>query len=247
MACLREYFAFAQCDVARPREEEIKRFLLQKKEQDYAGSTLNLYLNALKFFYREVMKTRVKIDLKFSKRPRRLPVVLSREEVREILGQVVNRKHRLILSVGYGAGLRVNELISLKVRDLDFARGLILVREGKGAKDRVTLLPEKLTELLRQFSAGKKGNDYVFESERGGCLTTRTAQKVFEQALKKTGVRKNATFHSLRHSFATHLIEDGVNLRFVQDLLGHANIRTTVRYTQVSAAGLAGIKSPLGW
>ena len=223
----------------------VKAFLLSKQDQGLAPQSVNLYLNAIKFFYRWVVKSSEKIDLQLAKRPRQLPVVLSHQEILRIIEIIKNRKHKLMISLAYGAGLRVSEVIALRVRDLDFNRNLLTVRHGKGGKDRLTLLPAKLIRDLRNFSAGRQPHDYLFESERGGKLSSRTAQKVFENALERAGVASAATFHSLRHSFATHLLENGTDIRYIQELLGHSNIRTTQRYTQVTALGIRNIKSPL--
>lgn len=226
-------------------EEHLKSFLLGKLDKGAAPETVNLYLNAMKFFYREVVGYFGKIELQFARRNLRLPVVLSREEIQRILDGVLNKKHRLLLALAYGAGLRVSEVVNLRAKDIDLDRNLIVVREGKGGKDRITLLPEKLLGELGVLMGGKEGSAILFESERGGKLTTRTAQKVFEQALSRAGILKEASFHSLRHSFATHCLENGVDVRYVQTLLGHSNIRTTQRYTQVSQTSLGRIKSPL--
>ena len=158
---------------------------------------------------------------------------------------IKNPKHKLILALAYGAGLRVSEIINLRVRDIDLQELTIHPKQAKGKKDRITLLAEGLRPAIKNLTAGKNANDFVFSSERGGRLTTRTAQKIFEKALKKAKIKKKATFHSLRHSFATHLLENGVDIRYVQELLGHQNIRTTQRYTQVTNPKLKNIKSPL--
>ena len=139
----------------------------------------------------------------------------------------------------------MSEVVSLRVGDLDFGDGFVNVREGKGGKDRMTLLPEKIARELYEFVGEKGAGEYVFESNRGGKLTSRSAQKVFERALARAGVIKDASFHSLRHSFATHLLEDGVNLRYVQELLGHRDVKTTQLYTRVTKRGLRRVKSPL--
>ena len=121
----------------------------------------------------------------------------------------------------------------------------LLEKEAKGKKDRITIFPERIENDIQNLIAGKNSDDYLFESERGGRLTERTAQKIFENALKKSGIQKDATFHSLRHSFATHLLENGVDVRYVQVLLGHQNIRTTQIYTKVTNPAIKNIKSPL--
>lgn len=191
------------------------------------------------------MKVKDVIDIKFAKKPKSLPLVLSRNEIEKIIEATKNSKHRLLLSISYAGGLRVSEVVSLKVKDFDLEEMVIHIKNAKGQKDRITVLPEKLKNDMKNLIAGKSGDSYVFESERGGKLTTRTAQKVFENSLGKTGINKKATFHSLRHSFATHLLENGVDIRYLQELLGHANIRTTQIYTHVTNPSLRNIKSPL--
>ena len=162
-----------------------------------------------------------------------------------MLNVTTNLKHRLMLALAYGAGLRVSEVVSLRVRDVDVTEMTIHIKQAKGRKDRISVLPERFIDDLRTMAAGKHGHDYYFRSEHGWKLTTRTAQKIFEHALAKAGIMKHATFHSLRHSFATHLLENGVDVRYVQELLGHHNIRTTQRYTQVTNPKLKSIQSPL--
>ena len=244
-ACLREYFLFAGSNHRRLQTGIIRTFLLGKHEKGYASQTVNLYLNAIKFFYHQIARVYQKIDIHFAKRSQKLPVVLSREEIRKIIDSILNAKHRLLISLAYGAGLRISEAVSLRVKDLQLGEGTLHIKEAKGKKDRLTLLPEKLLADLSARAAGKSGDEYVFESERGGRLTSRTASKVFADALRKTGIQKDATFHSLRHSFATHLLENGTDVRYVQVLLGHANIRTTQLYTQVTTRALQKIASPL--
>lgn len=236
---------FLKLDFFRPNIQDIKEFLLKKHDQNYAPQTINLFLQTIKFFYREVIKTAYPIDVTYAKRTKRLPVVLSRREIGAILHVVKNPKHRLMLSLAYGSGLRVSEIVKLHVQNIDFQRGLVFVRKAKGDRDRITLLPTKIAIDLRRFIFGKDRDAYVFESNRGGKLTIRTAQKIFEQAIQRAGIQRDATFHSLRHSFATHLLENGTDIRYVQELLGHSNIRTTQRYTQVTASRIAHIKSPL--
>ncbi len=245
LCCLERYFDFAGGDLGRLDVGKVRSFLLGKHVRNYAPSTINLYLSAIKFFYEQVERKKIKIDIQFSKRPKRLPVVLASKEVQWILAEIENSKHKLMVRLAYGSGLRVSELVSLRVRDLDFERNLIEVRGGKGGKDRLTILPKKLKEELRGRVEGREGRDWVFESQRGGKLTSRTAQKVFKRAVKRAGIKKAATFHSLRHSFATHLMEDGVNLRVVQELLGHAKITTTQQYTQVKWKTFQGVEGPL--
>lgn len=245
LACLREFFNFMSGNISAPNIEIIKDFLEQKHLKNYAPETVNLYLNAIKFFYRNVIKCFCEIDVKFSRRSLRLPVVLAKGDVLKIISSIKNLKHQLMISLAYGAGLRVSEVVKIRVKDLNFLEKIIYVRQAKGNKDRITVLPEKLLPDLKDFAFKKNKDDFLFESERGGLLTTRTAQKIFSSALLKAGISADATFHSLRHSFATHLLENGTDIRYIQALLGHRSIRTTQRYTQVSASGIRNIKSPL--
>jgi len=245
LRCLKEYFAFRKKNLWQLDVANIKSFLLKKQEKGYSPQTINLYLNAIKFFYKKIIKTPKKINLQFSKRSKKLPVVLSRKEILEIISTIKNSKHKLLISIAYGAGLRVSETISLKVKDVQLEGLTLHIKEAKGQKDRITIFPEKLKISLKNLIAGKSKNDYVFQSERGGRLGARTAQNIFQKALKNANIKKEATFHSLRHSFATHLLEDGVDVRFVQELLGHQNIRTTQMYTKVTNPSIRKIKSPL--
>lgn len=240
-ACLREYLLVGgTMDTA-----QVRAFILRKLESGKAPETANLYLNAIGFYRREVLKVSGKVEVPFARRNRRLPVVLTRGEIEKMLSTVKNRKHYLILALAYGAGLRVSEVVRLKVEDLRLEEGLILIRDGKGGKDRLTLFPEKLRSEFEFLLKGRDFSEFLFLSERGGRLTERSAQKVFERASGDARVGKSATFHSLRHSFATHLLENGVDIRYVQELLGHQNIRTTQRYTHVTNPKLRQIQSPL--
>jgi len=242
--CLREYLSLKHYDTDEPDVEHIKRFLVRKQENGYSSQTINLYLNAIKFYYYKVAKSYNKIDLQFAKRSKKLPVVLSREEIAEIIESICNRKHRLLISLAYSAGLRVSEAVGLRVRDVNLNELTLHIKEAKGKKDRISIISSRLCDGLKAQMFEKDAKEYVFESQRGGKLTTRTAGKIFENALSKTGIRKTATFHSLRHSFATHLLENGTDVRYVQSLLGHANITTTQIYTAVTNPAIRQIKSP---
>lgn len=245
LVCLKDYFKYIKNIKKDPDIALIKKYLLERKEEGWAPQTVNLHLNAIKYFYREIYKSKVFIDLKFAKTSKKLPVVLSRKEIEQIINSIQNGKHKLLISLSYGAGLRVSEAVNLKIRDVNLDELTIHIKNAKGNKDRITIFPEKLKADLSELMALQHGNEYLFESERGGKLTERTAQMVFEKALKSANIQKDASFHSLRHSFATHLLENGVDVRFVQELLGHQNIRTTQLYTKVTNPSLKNIKSPL--
>jgi len=241
---IKEYIEFSEKFEIKDRQRAVEDFLLNKYEKKQSPQTINLALNAIKFFYREVLKDPKKIDLKFAKRSKKLPIVLSHTEIEKIIEFTENSKYRLMISLGYGCGLRVSEVVNLKVQDLDIDELVLHIKSAKGNKDRMSVLPERLQDDLRNIIAGKHAADFVFDSNRGGKLTTTSLQKMFRKSLAKTNIQKPATFHSLRHSFATHLLENGTDVRYVQELLGHQNIRTTQRYTQVTQPALKNIRSP---
>ncbi|MEI7890742.1 MAG: tyrosine-type recombinase/integrase [bacterium] len=243
--CVAEYLQAKKDNFEKVDVDFIKKFILSKVDKGYSSQTTNQSLQAINFFCWNVLKYRGKIDVHFAKTASKLPIVLSRDEIQVILNEIINQKHNLMIALAYAGGLRVSEVINLKVKDLDLPELTMHLKGAKGNKDRITVLPEKLVEKIQSLIAGKDLDEFVFASERKGKLTERTAQKVFENALQKAGIQKDATFHSLRHSFATHLLENGVDVRYVQELLGHANIRTTQIYTKVTNPMLRNIKSPL--
>lgn len=242
---VKDIFAFYHRPPRGLTEDELRNFLLSKQRRGLSSQSIALYANALNFVYTQIYKRENYIKIRHPKQPHRLPVVLSREEIKRMIDLTVNAKHRLMLALTYAAGLRVSEIVQLRVLDIDLPMLTVMVRQGKGKKDRLTIISSALVVKLQQLMVGKSSGNYLFESERGGRLTETSAQKVFYQALRRAEIKKPATFHSLRHSFATHLLENGVDVRYVQELLGHANIRTTQIYTHVTNPGLRNIKSPL--
>ncbi|MEW6610762.1 MAG: site-specific tyrosine recombinase/integron integrase [Patescibacteria group bacterium] len=242
---VKNLFTFYKKPLRDLTREEIKEYLYQKQQKNLSSQTIALAANAINFLYSQIYKRQDFEKIRHPKRSQKLPEVLSHSEIEKILEQIDNIKHRTLIACAYGAGLRVSEAVRLRVQDVDVFHRTIMVRQDKGRKDRMTVLSEKIVTDLEKILAGREGRDWVFQSERGGRLTEATAQKVFYAALKRTGISKHATFHSLRHSFATHLLENGVDVRYVQELLGHANIRTTQIYTKVTNPSLKNIRSPL--
>lgn len=245
LPALERYFLRKGHAIERLDTEHLRSYILEMVKRGAASQTVHVHLNAIKFFYREICRIQTPINISFPKREGRLPVVLSHEEIERMIAVTPNGKHKLIIALAYGAGLRVSEVKDLSVRDIDFDRACIHVKHGKGAKDRITLLPELLMESLRHIAEIRDPLLPVFANVYGRRLTKETFQKVVQHALRKAGISKAATFHSLRHSFATHLLENGTDIRYVQELLGHANIRTTQRYTHVTSYALHAIRSPL--
>lgn len=212
----------------------------------YSFAMQNQAVNAMKLFYREVLQTR--LDVMKLERPRRehkLPNVLSKEEVKAVLEALSNPKHKAMLSLIYACGLRRSELLNLKPQDVDSKRGLLMIRQGKGRKDRVAPLPERIVEMLREYYKGYRPRVWLFEGQKPGRQYSPTSlQEVLKTAISKAKVRRNATLHWLRHSYATHLLENGTDLRFIQELLGHKSSKTTEIYTHVTDNSIKKIRSP---
>lgn len=211
-----------------------------------SNSHLNQVVNAVRYYYMNVVGDAKRVT--FIERPRKetkLPLVLSKSEVAAVLKAPDNLKHRTMLSLAYSAGLRVSEVIALRPEDLLFDQGLIRVRQAKGNKDRTTLLGSSIAELLQKYMAAYQPSGFLFAGQNGGMYSARSLQLVMQAALAKAGIQKPASMHTLRHSFATHLLEQGTDLRYIQTLLGHASSKTTEVYTHVSSRYLQGIVNPL--
>lgn len=212
---------------------------------NYSSSFQNQVVNAVKMFVHVIQESKFNIDL--IERPRRdkkLPVVLSKEEVSKLIELTINLKHKTLLALIYSAGLRISEALSMKPKDIDSKRMLIHVKNAKGKKDRYTLLSEKILLLLREYYTIYKPKEYLFEGQNGGQYSSRSAQAVLKEAASRAGITKPISLHTLRHSFATHLLEGGTDLRFIQELLGHSSPKTTMIYTHVSNSNLKKIKNP---
>lgn len=237
------YFRFKK-PLRKINKREFESFLGTLIAKNRSPHTINQYHATLKLVFEKIYKLPFNFGIPYARRVNKLPVVLSRGDIDRILNLIKTPKHKLLVALSYSAGLRVSEVVNLKVKDIDPEDLTAHIKQAKGAKDRITIFPEKLKSDIKNLTVGKGSRQFLFENARGGKLTSRTAQKIFADALKKSGIKKEATFHSLRHSFATHLLENGVDIRYVQELLGHRNIRTTQRYTQVTNPKLKNIKSP---
>ncbi len=205
-------------------------------------SSVSANLSAIEFFFEKVLNNKIKLP--HPKRNKPIPDILTIEEVKGLINSTNNVKHRLIMKILYGCGLRVSELINLKKEDLNFDEGLIKIRLSKGRKDRFVKMPDSVKEELKHYFS-LLNSDILFESARGGKLATKTIQLIIKQAARKSGIKKNVHPHTLRHSFATHLLEQGIDLRIIQKLLGHSDIKTTQVYLSVSQQSIKNIKSPI--
>jgi len=212
----------------------------------HSVSYQNQMVNAIKLFLRVTENRQIKIEDIHRPRPEhRLPNVLSKEEVKAILQALSNVKHRCMLSLIYACGLRCGEILSLTPQSVDSHRNLLLIKNAKGKKDRIAPLSEKMIALLRDYYIAYKPKHYLFEGQQAGtAYDSRSLQQVLKQALTKAGIQKPVTLHWLRHSYATHLLEAGTNLRYIQEILGHKSPKTTQIYTHVSTEGLRNIHSP---
>lgn len=204
-------------------------------------STISLAASSINFFFKILGKSIQKIDL--PKKDKSLPQVLSKDEVRKILDSSETQKSRLMLSLLYSSGLRVSELVNLKKNDLDLAQKMGWVRRGKGAKDRLFTISEGLCSQLKEYMGKHPDNIHLFSGDKP--LTTRNIQKIIQKITKNAGIQKRVTPHTLRHSFATHLLESGTDIRVIQVLLGHSNLSTTQLYAHVSQETIKSIKNPL--
>lgn len=220
--------------------EDAKAYLAELFDSK-SKNTIMLALASLKFFYQEILKKDF-TQIKIPKKDKKLPEVLTKEEVKKLIDAADSEKTRLIVSMLYSSGLRVSELVNLKVDDLNLDERVGWVRKGKGSKDRLFVISENLARDLREYLVNKE-NKYVFSKEKP--LTTRNIQKIIACLRKKTGINKKITPHTLRHSFATHLLESGVDIRKIQFLLGHSSLNTTQIYTHVSQEEIKKIRNPL--
>ncbi len=227
--------------------DHIKSYMLWLiTKQGYQESQANTAINAIKFYFEKVLlMPRVVYDLPRPKKPLVLPKVLGRKSIGMIINETVNLKHRCLLMLAYSAGLRVSEIVALRVSDIDSDRMCINVRRAKGKKDRVVSLSPVLLTELRNYYKMYKPREYLFEGQGGGAYSVRSIQQVFKDAKGKAGIHMPGGIHSLRHSYATHLLEAGTDIRYIQELLGHNDIRTTWRYTHVSLRKISQIRSPL--
>ncbi len=216
---------------------------ITKKQLSY--SSQKQFLSALYLFYKEMFNRILNLDaLRPRKKPENHPPVLSKNEVERILKLTKNIKHKAMLSTIYALGLRSSELINLKTENIDSERNMVYIINAKGQKDRGVMFPNKLKTLLRTYYLEYKPKVYLFEGQKGGAYSARSLQAVMKQACKRAGIKKKATLHTLRHSFATHLLENGTDLRIIQELLGHKSIKTTQIYLHISKTTIQKIKSP---
>ncbi len=253
ITAVRTFTVFFGRSPDRATAEDLRRFQLHMRSQGASATTMNAAVSALRFFFGVTLgRGDAQMGMTTVREPRRLPVILSPQEVARLLDAAPGLKYRAALSLAYGAGLRASEVVQLKIADIDSGRQVIRVEQGKGRKDRYSMLSEPLLDLLRAWwlAARERGvmlpGGWLFPGQNPvNPLTTRQLRRAFDGAREAAGIDKRVSLHTLRHCFATHLLEQKVDIRVIQVLLGHKKLETTARYSQVASTTLRAIKSPL--
>jgi len=216
-----------------------------KQEKLYSYSSMKQSLAAIRFLYLDVLKKEIDFDFFIKmKKPNSLPNVLTIDEVKKIISSIDNLKHKAIISTIYSCGLRISEAVNLEIKDIDSSAMTVKVVNAKGKNDRYVMLSPKLLELLREYFVEYKPKKYLFTGQFGGFYSPRSIQQIFNKAVRIAGIKKRVTVHSLRHSFASHLLDNGTDIRFIQELLGHKHLSTTQIYTHINPVSVKKIKSP---
>jgi len=244
--CFHKFLNWIKKEPRKISKKDIEEFLQKLNNKGFSASTLNLYLQAIKYPLQYILNKRnIFVNLPFSKTPKKLPAFLTKEEIKLLIGSIGNLKHKLMIELLYSSGLRISELINLKVKDLEFDSNFGWVLGGKGNKDRLFIIAQKIKGKLQQYI---KEQDLKYEnllfSGRRGMYSAASIQEIVKQATKKSKINKKVHPHTLRHSFATHLIEDGYSLVSVQSLMGHNSPETTMIYVHMAKPKIMDIKSP---
>ena len=243
-----KYLEYLVKSSQNPDKVSAKKYLLYlHNKQNLLENTIRIKASSILFLLKEVLKQNVNyIDVPKPKKPKILPKVVAKEDILKIINSIKNKKHKLIVSLLYSSGLRLSEVINLKRKDIETSRNVILVKQGKGKKDRITILSKNVKNQLVDYLIETKFNsELLFEGRNSKKYSSKSIQKIVESSAKEVGIKQHITPHMLRHSFATHLLEDGVDIRYIQKLLGHSNLETTTIYTHVAKNQIENIKSPL--
>jgi len=241
-----KFLNFVNKEPQSVNEDDAKGYMAHlMSNKKYSPSSVNLALSSLKFFYNEIIQNSAFNAVKAPKLEKKLPTVLTKDEVKKLLGAIENPKHKLLVEFMYSSGLRVSECVSLKIDDLDLNEKIGKIKHGKGNKERYIILSDNLIQHLSDYISKKKDKSQYIFSIKDRHITIRQAQKVVKEASKKAGIKKRVFCHALRSSFATHLLEAGTDIRVIQELLGHSDLSTTQIYTKVSTQQLKKVKSPL--
>ncbi|GAB6089764.1 site-specific tyrosine recombinase/integron integrase [Spirochaeta dissipatitropha] len=241
---IRQFLIFTETEGTPTTDQILAYFDSIAANERFSSAYQQLAVNAVKFYVQTVCKSSMPDVSLRPRREKRLPSILSEQEVAGILRNIANTKHKTVISLIYSGGLRVSEAVNLKISELDTDRNMIRISQSKGKKDRMVSLSPRFLLLLQQYLSEYQPKTWLFEGQKGGKYTVRSIQAVFHAACKRAGIQKKATVHTLRHSYATHLLEKGTDLRIIQELLGHSSSKTTEIYTHVSSATISNIRSP---
>jgi len=247
VSCFESFMRFRKNEPLKQRDETtVQAYLTELARQGKSESAINIALNAIKFYYETVCNMPKRMySIRRPRKTAHLPKVLAKVEIAEMIKQTLNLKHRCILALMYSSGLRRGEVCKIKISDIDSNRMTIFIKDAKGKKDRLTILSDHLLIELRIYYKLYHPKEYLFENAEGNELSSETVGAIVKQAAKRAKLTKRVTSHMLRHSFATHLLEQGTDLRYIQVLLGHSSTKTTEIYTQVALNNLQKVKSPL--
>ncbi len=242
---VRNFLDYVNKHPSRIIEDDVKRYqayLMYDKK--IKSRTINIILSSLKFFFGEILGNDITARIKRPKFEKKIPITLSKKEIKNLLETIKNIKHRILLELMVSSGLRVSEAVALKVEDIDFDEKTVHIKSGKGNKDRKTIISSSILKLINEYlDSRKRDSEYLFEKKEGH-IGVKLPQLIVKEAAKKAKIRKKVSCHNLRHSFATHLLNEGVDIRLIQVLLGHSDISTTQIYTQVSTEQIKKIKNP---
>jgi len=244
--CIRQFMRYNREDIRKATKLDIKNYIDKHVEKKNSGSTLNVNINAIKFLMEEILNKKITLKIRYSKTPKTMPIFLTKDEVKQLFNAINNEKHKLILELIYSAGLRVSEVINLKNCDFEFERMIGWVRNGKGNKDRPFIIAKCLKEKLENYIRNncEFTNSFLFSGRNSTKLSVRSIQEIVKKAANKAGIKKNVHPHTLRHSYATHLIENGYDVATVQPLMGHNSAETTLGYVHMANPKLIKVISP---
>jgi len=243
--CTNQFFRHCKKDPIQVNKNDIRNYLDHLLEKNAPGNTLNVHLNALKFFYEQILHRKLTVHIKFSKTPQKLPDFLTQEEISALINAIYNPKHALIIRLLYSSGMRISELLNLKVKDLELSQNHGWVRNGKSGKDRPFIIAQSLKEELQVWVKDKNVDEWLFTGRNNSPYNDSSIREILKKAAKEAKITKKVHPHMLRHSFATHLLENGYAVTDVQPLLGHSRLETTLVYTHLVRPKLLQVQSPL--
>ncbi len=246
ISCLEHFIKYFNGKIDTLSKQEIEQYQYYLVKKGYARSTQNQHINAIKYYYEKILnRDRETYYIDRPRKDKKLPMILSKSEIYVLIESITNLKHKTIISLIYACGLRIGEVTNLKIDDIDSQQMIIKIRNAKGAKDRIVPLPKNSLILLRSYYRNYKPNEFLFNGASKLQYAPVSIRNILKRACYKAKINKNITPHTLRHSYATHLLESGIDMRYIQVILGHGSIKTTQIYAHVSSQNIRAVKSPL--